>query len=77
MKYVICPNCKTKVELPRCELCTHLDLNDRKSIGYKCNCQNKDWPHKLSMYKHKNQIACQFYVADLNIVNQNTGDVVK
>lgn len=78
MKYVICPKCKTQVEIPRCELCAHLDFNDKKSIGYRCICPHKVYKRPLAAYKVKGQPACQYYVADINrITNKNTGDVVK
>ena len=78
MKYVICPKCNTKIEIPRCEFCAYLNLNDKKSIGYKCICPHKNWTRPLMAYKVKNQPVCQYYVADINrITNKNTGDVVK
>lgn len=78
MRNVICPNCGTTVEIPRCELCAHLNLNDRCSIEYKCTCPHKVYSRPLAAYKVKGQPACQYYVADINrITNKNTGDVVK
>ena len=77
MRYVVCPNCGIEVEIPRCEFCSHLDFSDKKSIGYRCTCPNKIWPHNLSMYKNKGQPACQYYVANLNRINEYVGDVIK
>lgn len=77
MKCVICPVCKTEFEIPRCEFCKHLDLESKTSVGYECTCPDKNWPRRLSRYKSKNQVACRYYIADLNRINQNVGVVVK